>query len=172
MAISRRVARPLLSSAFLVGSIQVLRDPRPAAEEIRPHVDRLVAVAQSAGLPLPQDPTVLARIAAAVQLSAAGALALGKAPRLSAAVLGATLAPTLLASRRSGGGSGAGGIDVAHAARSASLVGGLLLASVDTEGRPGLAWRARRAASDVRREAKHLTKEATLEAKLAAKSLG
>jgi len=168
MAISRRVARPLLSSAFLIGSIQTLKDPRSAADEIRPHVDRLVSAAQSAGIPLPQDPTVLARIGAAGQLGAAGALALGKAPRLSAAVLGATLVPTLV----TGGGAGAGGNDLSHKARSASLVGGLVLASVDTEGRPGLAWRARRAAADARRQAKHLTKEAKLEAKLAAKSLG
>ena len=28
-----------------------------------------------------------------------------------------------------------------------------MLAAVDTEGKPGVAWRARRAASDVRREA-------------------
>lgn len=166
MALSRRVARPLLSSAFLVGSIQVLRDPRPTADKIRPHVDRLVTTAQSAGIPLPQDPTVLARIGAAVQLGAAAGLALGKAPRLSAAVLGATLVPTLADAA-----PGSGRTDLTHAARSASLAGGLLLASVDTEGRPGLAWRARRAARDARREAKHLTKEAGLEAKLAAKSL-
>lgn len=170
MAFSRRIARPLLSSAFLVGGIQVLKDPQPAADEIRPHVDRLVSTAQGAGIPLPQDPTVLARLGAAVQLGAAGALALGKAPRLSAAVLAATLVPTFVVGRTSGG-SSSGGTDLAHAARSASLAGGLLLASVDTEGRPGLAWRARRAARDARREAKHLTKEAGLEAKLAAKSL-
>lgn len=167
MALSRRVARPLLSSAFLVGSIQVLKDPRPAAEEIRPHVDRLVSTAQGAGVPLPQDPMLLARIGAAVQLGAAGALALGKAPRLSAVVLGATLAPTLA----SGLGAGASNRDLSHAARSASLLGGLLLASVDTEGRPGLAWRARRAAADARRQAKHLAKEARLEARLAATSV-
>lgn len=150
----------------------MLKDPRPAAEEIRPHADRIVDLAQNAGIPLPQDPTVLARIGAAVQLGAAGALALNKAPRLSAAVLAATLVPALATSRPSSSGSGSGGTDLTHAARSASLVGGLLLASFDTEGRPGLAWRARRAATDARRQAKHLTKEAKLEARLAAKSLG
>ena len=43
---------------------------------------------------------------------------------------------------------------------------GLLLAGVDTEGKPGVAWRARRAARDVRREAKVLAKDARHEAKL------
>ena len=168
MALSRRIARPLLSSAFLMGSIQTLRDPRPAADKIRPHVDRLVATAQGVGIPLPQDPALLARIGAAVQLGAATGLALGKAPRLSAAVLGVTLIPTFA---DAASGAGAGGMDRTEAARSASLIGALLLASVDTEGRPGLAWRARRAARDARREARHLTKEAGLEAKLAARSL-
>ena len=47
------------------------------------------------------------------------------------------------------------------------MLGGLLLAAVDTEGKPGLAWRARRAAADVRREAKQVAKDARREAKLA-----
>ena len=40
------------------------------------------------------------------------------------------------------------------------MMGGLLLAAVDTEGRPGVAWRARRAAKDVRREAQVLAQQA------------
>jgi putative oxidoreductase len=51
--------------------------------------------------------------------------------------------------------------------KNTSVFGGLLLAAVDTEGRPGLAWRARRAAADVRREAKQVAKDARREAKLA-----
>ena len=47
-------------------------------------------------------------------------------------------------------------------------LGGLMIAGLDTEGRPGLAWRARRAAKDARREAKHLAASARREAKLAA----
>ena len=42
-----------------------------------------------------------------------------------------------------------------------------MLAAVDTEGKPGVAWRARRAAADVRREAKGLARTARREAKLA-----
>jgi hypothetical protein len=46
-------------------------------------------------------------------------------------------------------------------------MGGLMLAAVDTEGKPGVAWRARRAAADVRREARVLAKDARHQAKLA-----
>jgi hypothetical protein len=52
------------------------------------------------------------------------------------------------------------------------MLGGLMIASVDTEGRPGVAWRARRAAKDVRREARHLGRSARREAKLAAAQIG
>ena len=43
-----------------------------------------------------------------------------------------------------------------HFFKNLATLGGLLLAAVDTEGKPGVAWRARRAAKDVRREARHL----------------
>ncbi len=48
-----------------------------------------------------------------------------------------------------------------------SLVGGLLIAGVDTEGKPGVAWRARRAGRDVRREARSLARQARTEARVA-----
>ena len=54
-----------------------------------------------------------------------------------------------------------------HFFKNASMLGGLLLAAVDTEGKPGVAWRARRAAADVRREATGLAKDARREARLA-----
>ncbi|QCC77682.1 DoxX family membrane protein [Nocardioides daphniae] len=125
------------------------------------------------GHPAPQDPAVLARAAAAVQIGAAGALALGKAPRLSAALLAASLAPTALAANPldSSADPRHRQRNIAETAKNASLLGGVLLASVDTEGRPGLAWRARRATRDAKRQAAHLAKEARLEARLAAKSL-
>ena len=173
MALTRRIARPLLASSFIIGSAQVLKDPRAAAEGLRHYTDKLVPMAQSRGLPLPNDPATLARLAAAVQLSAAGALAMGKAPRISAAVLTATLVPSVVTNNplKSDADAATKSRNVAETAKQASLVGGLILATVDTEGRPGLAWRARRATADAKRQARHLAKEAKLETRLAAKSL-
>jgi hypothetical protein len=51
------------------------------------------------------------------------------------------------------------------------MLGGLIIAGLDTEGKPGVAWRAKHAASDVRREAKHAAKAARREAKRAARSV-
>jgi uncharacterized membrane protein YphA (DoxX/SURF4 family) len=66
---------------------------------------------------------------------------------------------------------GSKGNQQVHFFKNVSMLGGLIIAGLDTEGRPGLAWRAKRAAADVRREAKHVRKAARREAKLARKSV-
>ena len=53
-----------------------------------------------------------------------------------------------------------------HFFKNVSLTGGLLIAAGDTEGRPGVAWRARRASRDARREARQLAHAAKREVKL------
>ena len=47
------------------------------------------------------------------------------------------------------------------------LTGAMIIAAGDTDGKPGLAWRTRRAAKDARRQAKHLASATRREAKLA-----
>lgn len=174
MAITRRLARPLLGSVFFVGSYQVLKDPASVAERTRAVTDRVIPALTSRGIPVPSDPLVVARLGAATQLVAATTLALGRAPRLSAAVLAASLAPATVAGHPfwSESDPKTKHAHLFQAAKNASIVGGLVIAAFDSEGRPGVAWRSRRAAKDAGREVKHLTKQARLEARLAAKSLG
>lgn len=173
MAITRRLARPLLASVFVVGGAQVLKDPSAAAVRARALTDRVVPALQRRGIPLPSDPLLVARATAAVQIVAAGALASGRAPRTSAAVLAATLIPATVTAHPFWAAPDAETKrhDIHQSAKNASIVGGLILAAVDTEGRPGLAWRTRRAAVDARRQARHLARTARLEARLAAKSV-
>jgi putative oxidoreductase len=101
------------------------------------------------------------------------ALATGRAPRLSALALAATVVPTTVAGHpfweESDPQAKAG--QKVHFFKNVSMLGGLLIAAADTNGKPGLAWRAKRAAGDVRREAKHVRKTARREARLARKSL-
>ncbi|MFC6153740.1 DoxX family protein [Nocardioides yefusunii] len=170
MAITRRLARPLLASVFAVGGAQVLRDPATAAVRARNLTDRVVPALRSRGIPIPQDPLVIARATAGVQLVAAATLATGRLPRTSSIVLAATLVPSTVVShpfwratdptQRRG--------DLHQTAKNASILGGLVLAAVDTEGKPGLAWRTRRATKDAKRQARHLARTASLEARLAA----
>jgi uncharacterized membrane protein YphA (DoxX/SURF4 family) len=52
--------------------------------------------------------------------------------------------------------------------KNVGLLGGLLLASVDTAGKPGLVWRAKQASRMTRREARHAKRAAAREARLLA----
>ena len=89
------------------------------------------------------------RINGAVQVGAGLLLAVGKAPRLASTALAASLVPTTLAGHRfweyEGEERQAHQI---HFMKNVGLLGGLILAAVDTEGRPGLAWRARHLRED------------------------
>lgn len=176
MTITRLLARPMLATIFVAGGVNALRNTEGHAAKAKKVTDKVVPVAQQAvpRAPIPTDPATLVRINAGAQILAAAALATGRAPRLSASVLAASLVPTTLA-----GHAFWNETDPAtranqklHFFKNLSALGGLMLAAVDTEGRPGVAWRARHAATGVRREARHRGREARLEAKLAAKSLG
>ncbi|MCW2766588.1 MAG: DoxX family protein [Nocardioides sp.] len=170
MTVSRLFARPMLSSIFVVGSVGALRNAPAAAAKAAPVIDRVMPLARKAlpGLPIPQDQATLVRINAGTQIAAALALATGRAPRLSAAVLALTLVPTTAAGHRfwEVKEEPAKTQQRLHFFKNVSLVGGLIIAAGDTDGKPGVAWRARRAAKDARREAKHLAGSARREARL------
>jgi uncharacterized membrane protein YphA (DoxX/SURF4 family) len=163
------MARPLLASAFVAGAVHALKHTDEHAARAAAVIDRYVPVLQSKlPFPVPTDPHTLVRLHAAVQATAAVALATGRAPRMSAGVLVLTTVPVTLTQRAFWNEVDPEEKAVARTEflRDLSLLGGLVLAGVDTEGRPGLAWRARRAAKDVRREARHMAHEAKREARL------
>ncbi|WKN47376.1 DoxX family membrane protein [Nocardioides sp. Arc9.136] len=170
MSLSRLVARPMLASVFVVGAANALKNSGALAAKAEPVTDTLVGTIKKAvpQAPLPDDPQTLVRINAAVQIAAAAALATGRAPRTSAAVLAASLAPTTLAGHRfwEADDQATKTQQQLHFFKNLSVLGGLLIAAGDTEGRPGVAWRARRVAKDARREARHLAVSARQEAKL------
>ena len=170
MTVSRLIARPMLASIFVVGAASALRSPAGPSAKADTVTSRLVPLARKAGIPLPEDPETLVRINAGVQIGAGLLLATGRAPRLSAAVLAASMVPTTLAGHRfwEVDDPAQRAQQRLHFLKNVSLVGGLVIASGDTEGRPGGAWRARRAAKDARREARRLAHDARREARLAA----
>jgi putative oxidoreductase len=170
MTVSRLIARPMLASIFVVGAATALKNPSGAAVKADPVTSRLVPLLQKAGIPVPDDPETLVRLNAGVQIGAGLALATGRAPRLSAAVLAASLVPTTAAGHRfwESEDPAQRSQQKLHFFKNVSLIGGLIIASGDTEGRPGVAWRARRAVKDARREARRLAHDARREARLAA----
>ncbi|MCW2649218.1 MAG: DoxX family protein [Mycobacterium sp.] len=144
----RRVARPLLSAVFIGQGIEALRSPAQAAETARPTVEGLRKLPEPAATKMPQDPETLARVNAAVQIGGGLLLASGKLPRVASAALALTVVPGSL-----GGHLFWTESDPARKAEQRrefltdlSLIGGLMIASVDTQGKPSLGWRSRRAA--------------------------
>jgi len=176
MTAIRLIARPMLASMFVAGGIDALTHASAKvakAEKVTAQVPTL-AEKIAPGLPVPTDPATLVRINAGIQVLAGLALATGRAPRISSFTLAATLVPTTYAGHPFWE-------EKDKATRSAqrtqffknvSMMGGLLLAGVDTAGKPGVAWRARRAARDVRREARQLAHQAHTEARVARAHLG
>jgi putative oxidoreductase len=169
MAISRLIARPMLASMFIVGGLDSVRNAEKKVGAAQPVTDRLVPLLQRVVPQLPSDPATLVRINGATQLAAGLALAAGKAPRISATVLAATLIPTTAAGHRfwEREDPAERAQQRVHFFKNVSMLGGLMIASGDTEGQPGVVWRTRRAAKDARREARHLARSARREAALA-----
>lgn len=160
------IARPMLASIFVVQGAQRLRDPEPGIAAATTFSDRFGPQLQKRAPQLPIDPKTLVRINAGVQIGAGLALATGRMPRLASLVLLGTLVPSTWAGHPfwTIEDPALRNAQKIQAVKNGSIAGGLLLAAVDTEGKPGLSWRARRAAKD----AKRATKTAKREAKLAA----
>jgi len=97
---------------------------------------------------VPLDTTTLVQLNGAVQVGAGIMLAIGRAPRLSALVLAGTLVPTTLAGHRfwEEEDPQVRTQQRTQFLKNATMLGGLILAAVDTGGRPSLAWWANRAA--------------------------
>jgi putative oxidoreductase len=172
----RLVARPLLASMFVIGGLDALRHATgkvARAEKVTEQVPKWVERV-APGLPVPTDPATLVRINGATQVVAGLALASGRLPRLSALVLATSLVPTTYAGHPfwEEKDPTARSAQRSQFFKNVSVMGGLLLAAVDTEGKPGVAWRTRHAAKDVRREARMLAKQARSEARLAKARLG
>lgn len=147
--IVRRLARPLLASIFIFGGIEELRHPAAHAEPLKPLLDDVTERVKDA-LPegTPTDPVTLVRVDAAVKIGAGAMLALGRAPRLAAIALIGSLLPTTAASHPfwTAENDKEKNEQLAEFLKNAGLVGGLLIAAADTEGKPSVGWRARRAA--------------------------
>lgn len=147
MPLVRAAARPMLASMFVTGGIDSLLHPKekaPAASAVAPAIARRLPVA------LTEDPVQLVRINGAVQLVAGLSLATGRLPRLSAAVLAASLVPTTLAGHRFWEKKdGERKSQQQQFTKNLSMLGGLILAAVDLEGRPGLRHRSHDLAHEI-----------------------
>lgn len=176
MSIVRLAARPLLAAGFVAAGADRLRHLDATAGQLQPLLSRLqdgagapapeAAPGDASGSTAPDRSRTAARIFAGTQIGAGLLLGLGRMPRLAAVLLAGTgglnawldfsAAPVDTAEQKT---------ERRNAlVRNLSLLGGVLLAAVDTAGAPGLAWRTGRLAGDTRRSlaaASHSTGKAT-----------
>jgi len=145
----RRIARPMLAGTFIYGGIQTLRNPQSRVPGAAPIVEQLTEIAEKQ-LPVhvSHDVEQWVKINAGVHVGAGALLALGRFPRFSALALATSLVPTTFAGHRfwehddpkeKFG-------QTSNFLKNTSMLGGLLLAAVDTEGKPSVGWRARKTA--------------------------
>lgn len=144
----RKIARPMLASVFVLDGVDTLRntsDHVKETETVLKHT-RKVLPKQYAGY-VPNDAELVARGVGGVKVGAGSLLAIGKAPRTSAALLALSMVPNLVGrnafweaendedkqNRRNG------------FLTTTALLGGLFITTQDTEGKPSLAWRAQKA---------------------------
>ena len=172
MTLVRLAARPLLASMFVVGGLDAIRNAGKKVDAAEPVTDRLAPLLQKVFPQLTDDPQQLVRINGAAQVGAGLLLASGHFPRLSATVLAATLVPVTAAGHRfwEEQDPQKKAQQRIHFFKNLSMLGGLMLAAVDTEGRPGLAWRAQHAAHHAAVGTGRTTRTARREAKLAART--
>jgi uncharacterized membrane protein YphA (DoxX/SURF4 family) len=147
----RRIARPMLSAVFISRGVDALRSPKPAADAARPTLEGLSKLPDPVATYVPSDAEKFARINAGVQIAGGLLLASGKLPRLASAALALSVVPGSL-----GGHTFWSESDPHRKAderraflTDVSLIGGLIIAAVDTEGKPSLGWRGRRTAHKV-----------------------
>lgn len=143
--IVRRLARPMLAAIFIKGGVDTLRNPAPRIAAATPLLEK---VGEQLPEQAPSEPGQLVQIDAAVKIAAGVLLGLGRVPRLSSALLAASLIPTTAIGHpfweRSD--PAAKDADTQQFLKNLSILGGLVLASVDTAGKPSLGWRGRKAA--------------------------
>ena len=168
----RALARPLLSMIFVVQGVNSIRNPEPLVPKAQPVTDRLVPMVKRVAPPqvserIPETTVNLVRLNGAVQVLGGLALASGKGRRLGAATLAATLVPVTVAGHPfwQVKDKEARAVQRVQFMKNLGLLGGLLLAAVDTEGQPGIAWRATHGARAAKRETKRGAKAAKREAK-------
>ncbi len=132
MALTRRMARPLLASIFVVGGLDALRRPTSKSEKARAVTEPL---REHAPATADVDTETMIRINGGVQLVAGVLLAMNKFRRLACLALMGSLIPTTYAGHRfwEETDDAIRAQQKMHFVKNLGLFGGLILAAVDTE---------------------------------------
>jgi putative oxidoreductase len=158
----------MLGAIFVVSGARSLAKPESQVPQAKQVTDWITPVLEKTSPSLPTDPRTLIRINGAVQLAGGLLLARSRSRRPAALALAASLVPTTLADhpfwsqqepdqRRA---------NQTNFLKNVGLFGGLLLAALDTEGRPSLMWRGEHLVQDTRDSAVRQMKMARRQARM------
>lgn len=146
----------MLGAIFVVSGARIVLNPDSKVTAAKRVTDKVGPMIEKVDPRLPSDARTLVRLKAGSDVAAGLLLATGRFTRPAAAVLAAGLVPTTLAGhpfwtlpqpeREQ---------HQIHFLKNLGLLGGLLLAAVDTQGKPGLKYRTTHALGRSQRSVSH-----------------
>ncbi|MFC4018547.1 DoxX family protein [Micromonospora sp. GCM10011542] len=168
----RSLARAMLSGIFVVSGYRNFVNPTRLAPAAKPVTDRMAPLLRKAHPSIPTETEQLIRINSAVQLGAGLMLATGRLTRPAALALAGTLVPVTIAGHPfwKNDDPMARNNNQIHVLKNLGLLGGLLLAAADTQGKPGLRWRTGHRIGHSRRSVQRAVRTAKREARIAVRS--
>ena len=179
MSLLRFFGRSALASYFVYEGIKAVTKPEEQIEAAEPIAQRVVPLAQKA-VPasvasyVPEQTKTLVQISGATQVIGGLAFATGWGRRLGAGLMALTQVSHVIASvRQLNDGDKSAGRSVLL--RNVALLGAAVLAAKDTQGKPGLGWRAedanKRISKAADRKARSISKDAERLSRKAKKEL-
>ena len=148
MSLLRFVARSMLASYFVINGVKALRHPEDFVADAQPLADKVLPLVASA-VPaeargyLPEDTAGFVKCNGALQIVGGLSLATGLGRRLGAGVLALTMVPHVLVANPLKAKGAERTVVSSQLNKNLALLGGVLLAAQDTEGKPNIAWRVR-----------------------------
>jgi putative oxidoreductase len=167
----RTLARAMLATIFVQSGVQSVANPDRLVTRAKPLIDRVGPLIAKTGLPVPTETRTFVQLNGVVQL-AGGLMLMTPLRRFGALALTASLVPTTIAGhpfwRTEDPAERAA--HRAHFMKNLGLMGGTLLAAVDTGGQPSLRWRASRLAEDASRSVHRTAKTTASKSRIARRS--
>lgn len=162
----------MLSGIFVLSGARNLQNPGQLVPAAKPVTDRITPLLEKTSPRIPTGTETLVQANAAVQLVGGLMLATGRFSRPMALVLAGSMVPTTLAGHPfwTNDDAAARTNNQIHFLKNLGLLGGLLLAAADTEGKPGLRWRTGHRIGHSRRSVQRVVRIGQRRARIAMRS--
>lgn len=169
MNLLRFVGRSLLAGFFVSNGLKAVRKPDELVDAAEPIAEKFVPLAQrnlppSAAAYLPTDTRSLVRLTGAAQVAGGLAMFTGIGRRPGAGLAALAMVPHVLAANPRSASPGRKDAARSLLVRNLALLGAALVVSQDTQGQPGLMWRASDGYTRLQRQASRTQDELTREA--------